>query len=115
MTGNDRRQMTRFDLEIPVSIRMVELPEAPAHTGVSSNVSASGVCLSTDLKLNVGAPVEISMKMPQQVTGKPARDLRCRGQVVRVGPNSPSEAKPCVGVQFHYYEVIEKPGARFQN
>ncbi|MGA8221177.1 MAG: PilZ domain-containing protein [Candidatus Acidiferrales bacterium] len=115
MTGNDRRQMMRFDVEIPISIRTVELPETQAHTGLSSNVSASGVCLSTDLQLKVGSPVEISMKMPQQVTGKPPRDLRCRGQVVRVEPSGPSDAKPSVGVQFHYYEVIENPGARFQN
>ena len=112
MNRNDRRQTARFNLEIPVSIRMVELPEAQAHTGVSSNVSASGVCLSTDLQLNVGAPVEISMRMPQQVTGKPPRDLRCRGQVVRVEANGVRDVKPCVGVQFHYYEVVEGPEAR---
>jgi c-di-GMP-binding flagellar brake protein YcgR len=115
MARNDRRQTARFDLEIPVSIRMVELPEEQPHMGLSTNISASGLYLSTDLPLNVGAPVEISMRMPEQVTGKPARDWRCRGQVVRVDATEQSNAKPFVGVQFHYYEVIERTGARFQN
>jgi hypothetical protein len=115
MMQTDRRQMARYAMEIPVSIRMTELPGAEARSGVSSNISASGLCMATDLQLKVGTPVEISMRMPRQVTGKPEGEWRCMGRVVRVTANEPSSTKPSVGVQFHYYEVLNKEGARLQN
>jgi hypothetical protein len=115
MTQNDRRHLTRFDMEIPLSIRVVETPETQTHMGVSSNISASGLYLTTDLRLKVGAPVEISMRMPEEVTGKPANEWRCRGRVVRVEPRDLRKARQCVGVELQYYEVIDGPGARFQN
>jgi len=114
MTQTDRRRTERFTMEIPVSIRRVEMPEAHAHSGVSSNISASGLFLSTDLQLNVGAPVEIALKMPAQVTGKTSRNWRCMGRVVRVEANEVRNAKGRVGVQFHYYEVMDGPGGRLQ-
>jgi hypothetical protein len=115
MSGNDRRQTARFDLEIPLSIRRIELPETPARIAVSSNVSVSGLCMETDLLLEVGTPVEISLRMPHQVTGNPSREWRCRGQVVRVQPRDLSHDHPSVGVQFQYYEVLRGDGARFEN
>jgi len=115
MTQNDRRHLTRFDMEIPLSIRVVETPETQTHMGLSLNISASGLYLTTDLQLKVGTPVEISMRMPEQVTGKPSNEWRCRGRVVRVEPRDSCKAKPSAGVEFQYYEVIDGPGARFQN
>jgi hypothetical protein len=115
MTRNDRRRTARFDMEIPLAIRTVGSPDEPARMALSSNISASGLYVATDLPLKKDAPVEISMRMPEQVTGKPAREWRCVGRVVRVEPFDLRHAKPCVGVEFQYYEVIPGPGARFQN
>jgi len=107
MTRTDRRQTARYDMEIPLTIRTMEMEDTPAHVALSSNVSASGLYLATDLLLKVGAPVEIAMRMPAQVTGKPSREWLCRGQVVRVEPEDLSNDKHRVGVSFQYYEVIE--------
>jgi hypothetical protein len=115
MTQNDRRKTVRFDMEIPLSIRTVEMPDEPPRMALSSNISASGLYVATDLPLKKDAPVEISMRMPQQVTGKPPREWRCVGRVVRVELHDLRHTKPCVGVEFQYYEVIAGPGARFQN
>jgi PilZ domain-containing protein len=115
MARINRRQLTRFEMEIPLSIRVVELPETQARMGVSSNISASGLYLSTDLQLRVGAAVEISMRMPELVTGKPSSEWRCRGRVVRVEAKGQSDAEACVGIEFQYYEVMDGPAARFGN
>jgi PilZ domain len=81
---------------------------------LSSNISVSGLYLATDLPLKVGAPVEIAMRMPEEVTGKPSSDWLCRGQVVRVEAEELPNEKHCVGVAFQYYEVIG-PGAYSHN
>ena len=105
MKRTDPRQTARFDLEIPVSIRLLESLETPAHMAVSSNLSSAGVCLTTDLPVEIGMPVEVSLRMPQQVTGRPSQEWCCRGQVVRVQPRDVADDQPFVGVQFQYYEV----------
>jgi len=107
MTRTDRRQTARYDMEIPLTIRTMEKEDMPTHVALSSNVSASGLYLATDLLLQVGAPVEIAMRMPAQVTGKPSRDWLCRGRVVRVEGENQWTEKHRVGVVFQYYEVIE--------
>ena len=55
------------------------------------------------------------MRMPKQVTGKPASEWLCRGQVVRVEEDELRNEKHCVGVAFQYYEVIEGAEACTQN
>jgi len=102
-------------MEIPLSIRQIGFPDEPARMALSSNISASGLYVATDLPLKTDTPVEISMRMPQQVTGKPPKEWRCMGRVVRVEPRDLRHEKPCVGVEFQYYEVISGPGARFEN
>ena len=111
---SDRRQTARFDMEIPVSIRPLDSPEMAARMAVSSNISSTGLCLATDLPAVVGMPVEVSLRMPQQVTGRPSQEWRCRGQVVRVQPRDVGHDKASVGVQFQYYEV-RGGRARFEN
>jgi len=115
MNRKDRRQTARYDVEIPLTIRRTDRANAPARMALSSNISASGLCLATDLPLKVGAPVEIAMRMPEQVTGKPASEWLCRGQVVRVEEDELRNEKHCVGVAFQYYEVIEGAEAYTQN
>lgn len=115
MSGQERRQRTRFDMEIPISIRMLQIPRTQAHTGVTANISATGLYLASELPLEVGTPLEISLLMPERVTGKPACEWRCRGRVVRVQPPGDRDKNLGVAVVFQYYEVVAGEGARFQN
>jgi hypothetical protein len=72
MSEQERRQCTRFDLEILLTIRTLELPRTRARIGITENISATGLYLGSDLPFEMGAPLEISLRMPEQVTGKPA-------------------------------------------
>jgi hypothetical protein len=42
MSERERRQCTRFDLEILLSIQTLELPRTRARTGKTENISATG-------------------------------------------------------------------------
>jgi hypothetical protein len=112
---SDRRQTQRFDLEIPLSIRTLELPEAPARMAMSSNISATGICVATDLMLRVGTPIEISIRMPEQVSGLSSDQWCYRGRVVRIECADRWRKKLRLGVVFHYYEVLKNAGARSPN
>jgi hypothetical protein len=115
LSRRDRRQTERFDLEIPLSIRALEQPEAPARMAVSTNISATGLCVATDLMLQVGSSIEISFRMPEGVSGQPSHKNCYKGRVIRVEFNNFSREKLRVGVQLHYYEVLEVEGAQIHN
>lgn len=115
MARTDRRRTQRYELEIPLTIRTMDRPDAPVRSALCSNISATGLCLATDLPLNIGAPVEISLRMPEEVTGKPAQSWLCRGQVVRVAPDDMPNDKHSIGVAFQYYEVTDRPLAASRN
>ena len=115
MSGQERRQSTRFDMEILLSIRTLEIPRSLARAGMTENISATGLFLASDLPFEIGAPLEISLCMPERVTGKPQCEWRCRGRVVRVQAQDEQHEKPGAAVVFQYYEVVARDRARFKN
>ena len=103
MTRTERRLAERFDLKIPLRIRIAK-PLAPEQAAESLNVSTRGMCLATDLPLCKGTPVHLVFEMPEEVTHKPTSEWRCTGHVVHVQPNGVQGAA-YVGVGFDCYEV----------
>jgi hypothetical protein len=63
------------------------------------------------LRIAEGEVVEILLKMPEEITGQPATEWRCTGQVVRVELADSLKGKFGVGVQFYCYEAsrFEQP------
>jgi PilZ domain len=105
MTRAERRLAERFDLNIPLRVRIAK-SAALEHTTESLNISKRGIYFATDLPLSKGTPVHLAFEMPEQVTHKPASEWRCTGHVVHVQPNSSPKGATCVGVGFDCYEVL---------
>jgi hypothetical protein len=101
------RQSARFDLNVPFWIQLPNSPETPAQLVEASNISATGLYFVTDLVLQVGTAVDISLLMPEVVVGKQLREWCCRGRVARVAPGELPDGKPGIGVEFQYYEVLK--------
>jgi hypothetical protein len=101
----NRRQNSRFQIEIPLSIRPLGTQECTPRHALASNISVTGLCLTTDLPLSLGSHVEVSLVMPEQVSGMPARDWRCTGRVVRVQPGEHPDEKTTVGVELLHYDL----------
>jgi hypothetical protein len=105
MTQLERRLAERFNLKIPLRVRIAK-PAALDHTAESLNISTRGISFSTDLPVCNGTPVHLVFEMPEEVTHKPASEWRCTGHVVYVEPNSSPQGANCVGVGFDCYEVL---------
>ncbi len=72
----------------------------------SENLSDTGPYFATDAPLAIGSAVEILLKMPEEVTGKPTTEWRCTGHVVRLEPVDSPRGRMGVGVQFDCYEIM---------
>lgn len=102
-----RRQSKRFDLPIPLKIRVVDsASSAAAAAATCSNVSSRGVYFSTDFPFLVGERVEVSLKMPKEVAEPSDRDWVCHGRVVRTDQGR-DDGHLGVALEFFYYEVLQ--------
>ena len=109
MTRTQRRLAERFNLKIPLRVR-IATPAALEHTTESLNISTRGISFATNLSLCKGTPVHLVFEMPEEVTHKAASEWRCTGHVVHVQPNSSPKGATCVGVRFDCYEVLLRVG-----
>jgi hypothetical protein len=101
----ERRISRRLQFKTPLRVRVWKSGPAEQFSE-SENLSERGAFFDTDAALVIGSAVEILLRMPEEVTGKPAIDWRCTGYVVRLEPIDASRARLGVGVQFDCYEIL---------
>jgi hypothetical protein len=80
--GVERRIGQRFAFNLPVSLR--EISTLAEGLGFTQDLSSRGACLFTDIPLAEGAEVELTLKMPSEITLGENMRVRCRGLVLRV-------------------------------
>ncbi len=78
----ERRAGQRFSYLLPVSLRDVASgAEAP---GFTQDISSRGVFFFTEMPLREGDAIELTLKMPSEITLGASMRVRCRGRVLRV-------------------------------
>jgi len=108
--NSDRRICPRLPFKTSMRVRVWK--SGPAERKAESeNLSERGTFFSTDAPLAVGSAVEILVRMPEEITGKPATEWRCTGHVVRLEPVDTPRGKVGVGVQFDCYEILRSKAA----
>lgn len=79
---SDARTGKRFPLQLPITIE--ESSSSSKQSGLTGNVSAAGVYLEADTKLEIGSAVRFDIRLPKDVLGtKTDVTIRCTGRVVR--------------------------------
>jgi len=107
VTAADRRITLRHDLKTALRIRLWK-SSAPEQRSESVNLSERGILYVTDAAPQIGAVIEVLLKMPEEITGEPATEWHCLGHVVRVVPIDSPRGKVGVGVQFDCYQLARK-------
>ncbi len=82
----EKRSNARYELELPINLKINDPVASPLKVK-TQNISSSGVLISTDLPLEVGAKLEIDLDIPLEamrgVKGDKAK-VALRGKVVRI-------------------------------
>jgi hypothetical protein len=81
----ERRRSKRFQLELPISVKVREDVERKCVTG---DVSAEGIFFYCDFKVVQNSPIQLVMILPSEITGGEKQWVCCHGQVVRVEEDS---------------------------
>lgn len=103
----ERRTARRYDLSLPVMIRMPIEQEVSSRTGKTRDISTRGVYFLVDNNLSAGTELDLTMTLPAEVTGGSEVFIRAIGKVVRV-ENRPETGDQRVGVAavIERYEII---------
>jgi hypothetical protein len=109
----ERRVGQRFSYLLPVSLR--DPNSGLESVGFTQDLSSRGVFFFTEAPLMEGAPIELTLKMPSEITLGDSMPVRCRGRILRVirPATSPvgacsglAETKIGVAVRLEHYEYL---------
>jgi hypothetical protein len=93
----ERRVGQRFAFNLPVSLR--DVSTAAEGLGFTQDLSSRGAFLFTVMALTQGAEVELTLKMPSEITLGESMRVRCRGRVLRIVNAADNGWKPASTVQ----------------
>jgi hypothetical protein len=96
--GVERRVGQRFAFNLPVSLR--DVATAAEGLGFTQDLSSRGAFLFTDMALRTGAEIELTLKMPSEITLGETMRVRCRGRVLRIVKPVDSNWKPAASVEI---------------
>ena len=80
--GVERRIGQRFGFNLAVSLR--DVSSGTEGLGFTQDLSSRGAFLFTDMAIEAGAEIELTLKMPSEITLGESMRVRCRGRVLRV-------------------------------
>lgn len=80
----ERRATRRYDLSLPVIIRIPVDNEPESRNGKTRDISTRGVYFTIDENLVAGAELDITLTLPAEITRGTEVYVRAQGKVVRV-------------------------------
>ncbi|MEO8597894.1 MAG: PilZ domain-containing protein [Candidatus Solibacter sp.] len=97
----DQRRTRRFQLQLPLSITRSGA-ERITFTGLTRNISSSGVFFTAEKEPDLGSPIEYVIALSHE--GPQSVSLRCIGKVLRSTP-MPSHDESAT---FHVAATLER-------
>jgi Tfp pilus assembly protein PilZ len=105
MNSSERRIDTRVNVRVPLRFRALNNPGSTEQTAQSENISQRGLYFLTNVPLKIGTPVEVSLRMPQELSGRVASDVKCVARVVHVRPSYAPDGMSGIGLHIERYEA----------
>lgn len=103
----ERRTARRYDLSLPVSVRLPINREPGAHDGPTRDISTRGVYFIMEKDLAPGTEVDFTLTLPAEITRGTEVFVRAHGRVVRVDKQK-DDQRESVGVAavIERYDII---------
>ena len=109
---NERRMARRYDLSLPVIIRMPVDKDTSSRSGKTRDISTRGVYFTIDQDLDTGAELDITLTLPSEVTRGSEVFIRAMGKVVRVDKtHGNGSSRVGVAAVIERYEIIRNEPA----
>ena len=107
MKVSERRQLTRLNLRTPLRFRALGVAaDKTEHFTEALNVSRGGFFFASSAPLQVGMPIEATLRMPAEVTGNSAQEMRCTARVVHVRNEPYGDGRIGFGAEIEKFQTI---------
>jgi hypothetical protein len=109
----DRRLARRYDLTLPVSIRVSAEKLVVRQDGKTRDISTKGLYFVVERDLADGSELDLTLTLPGEITHGSDVLVRAQGKVVRVERRlEDGEERMGVAAVIERYDIIRKDGAR---
>lgn len=107
MKAVERRQLARLNHRTPLRFRAAGVAnDKTEHFTEALNVSRGGFFFASSAPLQVGVPIEATIRMPAEVTGNSTpQEMRCTARVVHVRNEPYSDGRIGFGVEIEKYQT----------
>jgi c-di-GMP-binding flagellar brake protein YcgR len=114
MSGmTERRTTRRYDLSLPVIIRVPAEKAQDSQQGKTRDISTRGLYFVIDQNMEAGSELDLTMTLPAEVTQGSEVFVRALGKVVRIELRM-EDGNPRMGVAavIQRYDIIRGEAAR---
>ena len=94
----------RFRLQIPLRYRVSS--DSEWRKGVTTNISYTGMLFRGEGPAELGAPIEIRLVLPSEMTKQRAAEVVCQGTVTRAERPKGNGEAPIVATRISYYRFV---------
>src|SRR5437660_10017452 len=106
MKVSERRQLTRLSLRTPLRFRALGVAsDKTEHFTEALNVSRGGFFFASSAPLQVGMPIEATLRMPAEVTGNCAHEMRCTARDVHVRNGTYGAGRVGFGAEIEKFQA----------
>ena len=109
----ERRTTRRYDLSLPIIIRVPAEREADTQQGKTRDVSTRGLYFVVEQNLEAGSELDLTLTLPAEITNGTEVFVRALGKVVRVERRmEDGNARMGVAAVIERYDIIRGESAR---
>src|SRR5260370_32157869 len=109
----ERRAARRYDLSMPIIIRVPAERAGDAQQGKTRDISTCGLYFVVDQNLESGCQLDITLTLPAEITHGSDVFVRALGKVVRVERRmEEGSARMGVAAVIERYDIIRGKAAR---
>ena len=110
---SERRNARRYDLSLPVIVRIPAERSNGNQSGKTRDISTRGLYFVIDQDLEAGSELDITLTLPAEITNSTDVFVRALGKVVRVERRGEDgELRMGVAAVIERYDIIRGEAAR---
>lgn len=107
MQSAERRQLARHNLRTPLRFRSTGVAaDKSEHFTEALNISRGGFYFASSAPLQVGMPMEVTLRMPGEVTGNQTEEIYCTARVVHVKNEAYADGRIGFGAEIVKFSSV---------